>query len=89
MIELGKQKSTVRPLDVEILKSKVFLASNIEEVSETVGEETFEGFEFDLTEYTKDEYIHLLNQKNESLETQITDAYIALCDVYELVGGGN
>mgnify|MGYP001255355465 CR=1 FL=1 len=87
MIEHGKQKSTVRPQDVEILETKVFLASNITEVSETVNEETFEGFEFDLTECTKDEYIHLLDTKNQSLESQITDAYLALCDVYELVGG--
>ena len=87
MTELGKQKSTVRPQDVEILETKVFIASNIEEVTETIGEEEFNGFQFDLTEYSKDEYIHLLDTKNQSLESQITDAYFALCDVYELVGG--
>lgn len=87
MIEHGKQRSAVRPLDVEILETKVFLASNIEEVTETIGEEEFNGFQFDLTEYIKDEYISILNQKNESLESQIIDAYLALCDVYELVGG--
>ena len=87
MTELGKQKSTVRPQDVEILETKVFLASNIEEVTETIGEEEFNGFQFDLAEYSKDEYIRLLGTKNQSLESQITDSYIALCDVYELVGG--
>ena len=87
MTELGKQKSTVRPQDVEILETKVFLASNIEEVTETIGEEEFNGFQFDLTECTKDEYIHLLDTKNQSLESQITNAYLALCDVYETVGG--
>ena len=87
MTELGKQKSTVRPQDVEILKTKVFFASNIEEVTETIGEEEFNGFQFNLTEYTKDEYIRLLDTKNQSLESQIADVYIALCDVYEAVGG--
>ena len=87
MIDYRKQKSTVKPQEVEILETKVFVASNIKAVSETIGEETFEGFEFDLTECTKDEYIHLLDTKNQSLESQITDAYLALCDVYELVGG--
>ena len=87
MTELGKQKSTVRPQDVEILETKVFLASNIEEVTETIGEEEFNGFQFDLTECTKDEYIRLLDTKNQSLESQIVNAYIALCDVYETVGG--
>jgi hypothetical protein len=83
MTELGKQKSTVRPQDVEILETKVFLASNIE----AIGEEEFNGFQFDLTECTKDEYIRLLDTKNQSLESQIVNAYIALCDVYETVGG--
>lgn len=87
MTELGKQKSTVRPQDVEILGTKVFLTSNIEEVTETIGEEEFNGFQFDLTECTKDEYIQILNEKNTSLEGQITDAYLALCDVYETVEG--
>ena len=87
MTELGKQKSTVRPQDVEILETKVFVASNIEEINETVGEEEFNGFQFELTEYSKDEYIHLLDAKNQSLESQITDAYLALCDVYETVEG--
>ena len=87
MTELGKQKSTVRPQDVEILETKVFVASNIEEVTETIGEEEFNGFQFDLTEYSKDEYIQMLNEKNTSLEGQITDAYLALCDVYETVEG--
>ena len=87
MTELGKQKSTVRPQDVEILETKVFVASNTEEVNETVSEEEFNGFQFELTEYSKDEYIQILNEKNTSLEGQITDAYMALCDVYETVEG--
>lgn len=87
MTELGKQKSTVRPQDVEILETKVFIASNIEEATDTIGEEGFNGFQFDLTEYSKDEYIRLLDTKNQSLESQIVNAYLALCDVYESVGG--
>lgn len=87
MKELGTQKSAVRPLDVEILETKVFVASDIEEVTENFGEEQVNGFQFNLIEYTKDEYIHLLDEKNQLLESQITDAYLALCDVYELVGG--
>ena len=69
------------------METKVFVASNIEEINETVSEEEFNGFQFELTEYSKDEYIQILNEKNTSLEGQTTDAYMALCDVYELVGG--
>ncbi|NCU43967.1 hypothetical protein EOL71_03320 [Candidatus Saccharibacteria bacterium] len=86
MTELGKQKSTVRPQDVEILETKVFLASNIEEVTETIGEEDFNGFQFDLTEYTKDEYIRVQAERNQSLEGEVTSTQLALCAVYELLG---
>ena len=86
MTELGKQKSTVRPQDVEILETKVFLASNIEEVTETIGEEEFNGFQFDLAEYTKDEYIRVQAERNQSLEEEVTSTQLAVCDVYELLG---
>ena len=55
--------------------------------AETIGEEEFNGFQFDLTEYTKDEYIRVQAERNQSLESQIVNSYLALCDVYELVGG--
>lgn len=87
MKDLGKQRSTVEPLNVEILQTKVFVASNIIPVEETIGEETFNGYEFDLVEYDKDEYIEMLDERNKNLEENITQTQIALCDVYELIGG--
>lgn len=85
MTELGKQKSTVKPQEVEILETKVFVASNIKAVSETIGEVTFEGFEFDLVEYGKDEYIRLQAELNCRLEKELTGTQEALCDVFELL----
>lgn len=87
MKDLGKQRSTVEPLNVEILQTKVFVASNISPVEEIIGEETFNGYEFDIVEYDKDEYIEMLDERNKSLEENITQTQIALCDVYELIGG--
>ena len=77
----------MKPLDVEITATKVFVAQDIQPVTEDHGEETFEGFSFTLIEYDKDEYIRMMSDKNESLEQELTNTQMALCDVYELIGG--
>ncbi len=88
MIDYGKQRSTVKPLEVELTETKVFVCTNISPVSEsgTAEQEGFSGFEFDLLEYSKDEYIQLQADKNKSLEQQVTDTQLALCEVYEMLG---
>jgi hypothetical protein len=87
MIDYGTQRSTVKPLRVELTDSKVFIASNITPVDEPGTDEQpgFAGFEFDLVEYDKDEFIKLQAEQNETLQTQITDTQVALCEVYELM----
>ena len=87
MIDYGKQKSTVRPEELELTETKVFVNSNITEVNEdeTDGQQGFTGYEFDLIEYTKDEYIKIQAEKNVALEQQVTDTQLALCDVYEML----
>ena len=89
MKDYGRQQSTVRPLDVEITQSKVFIASDISEVHEPGTEDMpgFEGFEFGLVEYDKDEYIKLQADKNSELESTLLDTQLALCDIYEMMGG--
>lgn len=88
MIEYGKQRSTVKPQEVELTETKVFVYSDISPVNEpgTSEQEAFSGYEFDLTEYTKDEYIQLQADRNKSLEEQVTDTQLALCEVYEMLG---
>lgn len=73
MIDYGKQKSTVRPEELELTETKVFVSSNITEVNEaeTDGQQGFTGYEFDLIEYDKDEYIKIQAEKNESLQKQV------------------
>lgn len=75
-------KSTIKPKEIEILEAKVFVAEDIEDFSE----EDFEGFVFTLKEYTKDEYINELAEKNKSLESQITETEEALIELYEMRG---
>ena len=89
MKDLGIVQSTVKPSEVDIKDTKVFIASDIKEVKEegTDGQPGFEGYSYNLIEYDKDEYIKLLQQQNEELATEVTNTQMALCDVYELIGG--
>ena len=73
MKEYGKQRSTVKPLELELTETKVFVNSDIVKVNEPGTDEQpgFTGYEFTLTEYEKDEYIKLQAEKNESLRKQV------------------
>ena len=86
MKDYGKQRSTIRPLPLEITEKKVFISTDIVEVNEpkVSDQDGFKGFEFNLVEYDKDEYITLQSEKNDSLEQQLTDTQIALTEVYEM-----
>lgn len=87
MKQYGTQRSTVKPEDVEVTESKVFSYENITEIKvknpESDDEVTM--YEFTLTEYDKDEYIRIQAEKNASLEEQMTQTQVALCDVYEML----
>lgn len=87
MIEYGKQRSTVKPDELEITETKVFVYSDIEEVDELGNDEQpgFAGYEFNLTEYNKDEYIKIQVEKNTELEEEITQAQVAMCEIYEMM----
>ena len=50
---------------------------------ENVGEGTFTGFEFNIVQYDKDEYIKTMAEKNSTIETQLTNTQLALVELYE------
>lgn len=86
MIDYGKVRSTVKPEPIVIDDFSVWQHTDIQEISENIGEENeFVGYEYGMIQYTKDEFI--LNQaaENEALQQQITDTQIALCEVYEII----
>ena len=85
MKNYGLQRSAVEPKAVEITESKVFVATDIEQVTVTMNEQEVQEYQFNLVEYDKDEYIQIISEKNEELEQQMTDTQIALCDVYEML----
>lgn len=87
MVDYGKVRSTVKPDEIVIDEFSVWQHTNIQEVSENVGEENeFVGYEFNMVQYSKDEFILQQATDNAALQQQITDTQLALCEVYELMG---
>lgn len=86
MKDFGKTRSTVKPDAVVIDDNSVWVHTDIQEVHESVGEDqSFDGYEFNMIQYEKDEYILMMSEKNSELEKQVTDTQLALCEVYELL----
>lgn len=88
MKDYGKVRSTVRPEEKVIDEFSVWIASDIQGITEAGidDQEGFTGFEYNLIQYDKDEYIRMMSDKNDELEQQVTDTQLALCDVYEMLG---
>lgn len=86
MVDYGKVKSTIKPESVVIDDYSVWENTNIEAVSENVGTETeFNGFEYNMVQYDKNEYILKQAKANAELSDQLTETQLALCDVYEMI----
>lgn len=73
-----KIHSSTRPQDVVFTGSTVQVNSNIVSYSETIDEHIIEGFEYDCTEYTKDEYLMQQDSKIASLQDELEAAKILL-----------
>lgn len=59
MKNYGKQRSTIKPPEIEITETKVFVATNVAEINESAENQLgFKGYEFNLAEYEKDEYVN-------------------------------
>lgn len=80
MVNLGKVRAAEAPESLVIDEYSVWIAENITEVTVTDEQGTHTEYEFDLKQYDKDEYIH-------AMDDQLTDAQLALCELYEIIGG--
>lgn len=89
MKDLGTVISTIKPSEVEVRDDVVFVASDIKESSapEQDGQPAFSGYTYSLKQYDTSEYIRMISEQNTSLAKQATDAQMALCDLYEMIGG--
>ena len=87
MKDFGKTRSTVKPDEMVTDEFSVWIHTDIKEVNEpgTDNQAGFTGYEFNMVQYDKDEYILMMSKKNASLESQLTDTQVALTEVYELL----
>lgn len=83
MIDYGIVRSTIKPDEVEIDEYSVWVNTNIKEIEVQSENESHIEYEFKQVRYTKDEYIKLIDEKNTTLESQLTDTQLALCEIYE------
>ena len=72
------QGSAAQAVPLIIGKDTVYVHTDITSVE---GEEGL--FQYHEVQYEKDEYIKLLSEKNDSLDQQLTDTQLALCEIYE------
>lgn len=80
MINHGKVQSTVKPQSIAIDDNSVWLTENVQEVKT----EEFEGYEYDLTQYTKDEYIQSLDKRDKMK----SDAILELSEMVATLAKG-
>lgn len=86
MTDYGKVRSTVKPDEIVIDEFSVWENRNIKAVSENVGSENeFVGYEFNMVQYGKNEFILKQTKENSELSEQITQTQVALTEVYEMM----
>jgi len=78
MMNLGRVRSNDQPQEIKITDSSVFIASNIQTYEETIDEHYITGFEYNLIQYSKDEYLLLLAQQNNELKDELQATKILL-----------
>ena len=69
-------------------KTTVYVHSNIVQAKDEDGNIIEDLYVYDEIQYTKDEYIKIMADKNIKLEQEITETQMALCDIYEAIQGG-
>ena len=80
-------QSTIKPNEIEIDEYSVWVHSDIHEITVPDENGTHTEYEYNQTQYSKDEFIRLMSEQNKNLEDKLTDTQLALCDVYEMIGG--
>ena len=80
-------RSNTQPEQKIIDEYSVWIASDIQPVHEAGAADQdgsgFDGYEYTLTQYDKDEYIKMMDDRNAALEADLTDTQLALAELYE------
>lgn len=82
------QGSMAQAVPLVVGTDVVYVHTEITPITEDQEGNPVEGlFSYHEIQYEKDEYIRMMAEKNTDLEAGLTDTQLALCDVYELLGG--
>lgn len=87
MTNIGTVRGIEKPDKIIIDEYSVWVNTNITEIQVADEDGNHTEWEWDQKRYEKDEYIKMMDSKNTALEKQIDDTQIALCEVYEMIGG--
>lgn len=79
MINHGNVQSTVKPQPFEVTTENVWVAENIQEVKT----DDFEGFSYDLTQYSLQEYTLDSIEARVAMEKLLTDTQVAIVEIFE------
>ena len=82
------QGSSQQAQPLIVNKDTVYVHTNIVQATDEDGNVVDGLYVYDEVQYTKDEYIQIMAEKNETLERDLTDTQLALCDIYETILGG-
>lgn len=75
-------ENQAQPLIVGV--DTVYVHTDIKPVTKDAEGKDVEGlFQYHEVQYDKDEYIHLMSEKNVELEEELTNTQEALCGIYE------
>ena len=64
-------------------KDTVYVHTNIVQATDEDGNVVDGLYVYDEVQYTKDEYIQIIAEKNETLERDLTDTQLAIAEIYE------
>ena len=78
MKQHGKVYSSIEPQAIEMTENAVFIASNIEPYTKEIDGHTQSGYQYNCTEYSKDEYLLYQSNKIATLEQELAAAKILL-----------
>ena len=77
------QGSTEQAQPLIVNKDTVYVHTNIVQATDEDGNVVDGLYVYDEVQYTKDEYIQMMAEKNETLERDLTDTQLAIAEIYE------
>lgn len=77
------QGSSQQAQPLIVNKDTVYVHTNIVQATDEDGNIVDGLYVYDEVQYTKDEYIQIMAEKNETLERDLTDTQLAIAEIYE------